>query len=512
NPATSASGFAANGSYSQYFNENYTYNNDYYLKYSKDFKSINSHLDLQAGYSYQYFHFYNEPEATYKADKVTVNTAAPATFPGQYYIESPFGRLNFDVDGKYLLTATIRDDRSSRFGSSNRNGYFPSVALAWRLKEESFFKSVDVLSDLKLRVGYGITGQQDVGSNYFPYLAVYEPSNTGAGYGFGTNYTTTLRADAYNSNLKWESTATTNVGLDYGFLNGRINGSIDYYYRKTKDLLIFTPVPDGTNLSNYITANIGNLVTKGLDFNINVIAIASKDINWTMGYNVSYNTRKVTNISLTKDPNLIIPTGAINGLGNTIQIYKAGVAPNAFYPFQQVYGANGAPLEGVYVDRNGNGITSDDNYVYKQPNPVVFMGFNSNFSYKNWDLAFTLRADLGNYVYNDVAASNAAYINITYANFLSNLPTSVLKTNFQKQQNYSDYYIENGSFLRMDNINLGYNFGNITKVIKLRASFNVQNVFVVTKYTGLDPEVQGGIDNNIYPRPRIYSLGLNASF
>jgi TonB-dependent starch-binding outer membrane protein SusC len=512
-PATAASAFAGGGSFSQYFSENYTYNNDYYLKYSKDFKSINSHLDVQAGYSYQYFHLYTKAEASYNAARTTVNTPAPVLFPGQYYIESPFGRVNFDIDEKYLITATIRDDRSSRFGPDNRNGYFPSVGVAWRLKQEDFLKSVDVLSDLKLRVGYGITGQQDIGANYFPYLAVYEPSNSGAGYIFGNGtgtYTNTLRADAYNANLKWESTATTNIAMDYGFLNGRINGSIEYYYKKTKDLLVFTPVPDGTNLSNYITANIGNLVTKGIDFNINVIAIASRDINWTMGYNVSYNNRTVTNISLTKDPNLIIPTGSINGLGNTIQIYKAGVAPNAFYPFQQVYGSNGAPLEGVYVDRNNNGTTTDDQYVYKQPAPVVFMGFSNDFSYKKWDLAFTLRADLGNYVYNDVAAS-AALLNIKPNNTtsLGNLPSSILKTNFQSPQNYSDYFIENGSFLRMDNVNLGYNFGKIAKVGTLRASFTVQNVFVVTKYTGLDPEVQGGIDNNLYPRPRVFSLGVN---
>jgi TonB-linked SusC/RagA family outer membrane protein len=511
-PAAAGAGVSTKGSYSQYFNENYTYNNDYYLKYSKDFKSINSHFDVQAGYSYQYFHIYNKPEATYAEDRTTVNTAAPAIFPGQYYIESPFGRLNFDLDGKYLLTASIRDDRSSRFSAKNRNGYFPSVGLAWRIKEESFLKSVDALSDLKLRVGYGITGQQDVGG-YFPYLAVYEPSNTGAGYQFGNSYTTTLRADAYNSNLKWEQTATSNIALDYGFLNGRINGSIEYYYKKTKDLLVDTPVPDGTNLTNHVYANIGNLVTKGIDFNINVVAISNKDINWTVGYNVSYNNRKITNISLTKDPNLIIATGGIpGGVGNTIQIYKSGLPPNAFYVYQQVYGQNGMPLEGVYVDRNGNGSTIDDKYAYKQPNPTVFMGFNSNFNYKKWSLAFTMRANLGNYVYNAEAAANGAYAGIKFPNYLVNLPASILKTNFQQYQLYSDYYVENASFLRMDNANIGYDFGKIDKVGTLRASFNVQNVFVVTKYTGLDPEVNGGIDNNLYPRPRIYSIGLNLGF
>ncbi|HWD87518.1 MAG TPA: SusC/RagA family TonB-linked outer membrane protein [Mucilaginibacter sp.] len=516
-PASAASNTVTNGSYSMYFNENYTYNTDYYLKYSRDFKSINTHFDVQAGYSYQYFHFYNKGEQAYEADMVTPVNGPGINEYGQYYIASPFGRANVDIDNKYLITATIRDDQTSRFGPSNRDGYFPSVAVAWRISQEDFLKGATVLSDLKLRAGFGITGQQDLLDNlatpvqsYFPYLAVYEPSNTGAQYQFGSNYVTTLRADPYNTNLKWEQTSTTNVGLDYGFLNGRINGAIDLYYKSTKNLLEYVQIPDGTNLSNYINANIGTLVTKGIDFSINWVAITNKDVNWTLGYNVSYNTRNVTNISLTGDPNQIIPTGGIpGGVGNTIQLYKAGVAPNAFYVYQQVYGPNGAPLEGVYADRNNNGSTLDDKYAYEQPNPTWFMGFNSNLKYKNWGLQFTLRSDLGNYVYNAEAASNGAYESIKFPNYLINVPASVLKTNFQLYQLYSDYYVENGSFLRMDNASLSYNFGKIAKVGTLRASFQVSNVFVITKYTGLDPEVNNGIDNNLYPRPRVFSVGLN---
>ncbi|WP_428330729.1 SusC/RagA family TonB-linked outer membrane protein [Mucilaginibacter sp.] len=511
-PATAAASFAQKGSYAQYFGENYTYNNDYYLKYAKDFKEIHSHLDVQAGYSYQYFHFYTKPFASYAADKTTVTSAAPSIFPGQYYIESPFGRLNYSFMDKYLLTATIRDDRSSKFSEKNRNGYFPSLALAWRINQESFLKGVDVISDLKLRASYGITGQQDIGPN-FAYLAVYDPSNISAQYQFGNSYINTLRADAYNSLIKWESTATSNLALDYGFLNNRINGSIEYYYKKTKDLLFDTPVADGTNLTNHVYANIGNLHTKGLDFNINVNAIASKDINWTLGYNVSFNKITVDNISATRDPNQIIAVGGIpGGVGNTIQLLKAGYTPYQFYVYQQVYGPNGKPLEGVYVDRNGNGTTTDDKYLYKQPNPSVFMGFNSNFNYKKWNLGFTLRANLNNYVYNAVQASNAAYAGLKFQGYLSNIPNSILKTNFQQYQLYSDYYVENASFLRMDNANITYNFGKIAGASNLRITANVQNVFVVTKYTGLDPEVSSGIDNNIYPRPRVYSLGLNVTF
>src|SRR6185312_4285469 len=304
-----------------------------------------------------------------------------------------------------------------------------------------------------------------------------------------------------------------NIALDYGFLNGKISGSIEYYYKKTKDLLVDTPVPDGTNLTNHVIANIGNLNTRGIDFNINVNAVTSQNFNWTFGYNISYNKILVSNVSLTGDPNQIIAVGGIpGGVGNTIQLYKAGYPPNAFYVYQQVYNASGAPLEAVYVDRNGNGSTIDDKYIYKQPNPSVFIGFNSTFNYKKWNLGFTMRANLGNYVYNAEAASNGAYAGLKFTGYLGNLPASILKTNFQQYQLYSDYYVENGSFLRMDNANLSYNFGKVAKAATLRVTANVQNVFVVTKYTGLDPEVQGGIDNNLYPRPRVFSLGLNLGF
>jgi len=507
------------GAYSQYFTENYTYNADYYLKYSKDFKSINSHLDFQAGYSYQYFHFYTKPEISYAADKTTVESNPANSFPGQYYIESPYARLTYNFMEKYLLTATIRDDRSSRFSSANRNGYFPAIGLAWRVKEESFLKSVDFISDLKLRAGYGITGQQDIGP-LFEYLATYDPSNIGAQYQFGNGFVNTLRADPYNFDIKWEQTATSNFGIDYGFLNGKINGSIDYYYKKTKDLLFDTPVADGTNLSNHVFANIGNMHSQGVEFNVNVVAVDTKDLKWNFGYNISFSKLVVDNISATKDPNQIIPTGGIpGGVGNTVELLKAGYAPYSFYVYQQVYGANGAPLEGVYVDRNNNGSTLDDKYLYQHPNPTIYMGFNTHLNYKQWGLGFTLRSNLGNYVYNAGQASNAAYAGLKFSGYLNNLPNSILKTNFQQYQLYSDYYVENASFLRMDNANLSYNFGKVARTANLKVYFNVENVFLITKYTGLDPEVANvqsnivtGIDNNIYPHPRVFSIGLNLGF
>jgi hypothetical protein len=345
------------------------------------------------------------------------------------------------------------------------------------------------------------------------YLATYDPSNVGAQYQFGNSYINTLRADAYNFAIKWETTATSNIALDYGLFNGKINGTIEYYYKKTKDLLFDSDVADGTNLTNHVFANIGNLHTRGVDFNINVNAITSKDVNWTIGYTVTYNKIIVDNISPTHNLNQIRAIGGIpGGVGNTIQLFKAGYTPYQFYVYQQVYAADGHPLEGVYVDRNGNGSTVDDKYLYKQPNAAVFMGLNSNFNYKKWNLGFAMRANLGNYVYNAVAASNAAYAGLRFQGYLSNVPANVLKTNFQQYQLFSDYYVENASFLRMDNANLSYNFGKIPGASNLRLTANVQNVFVITKYTGLDPEVSGGIDNNIYPRPRVFSLGLNVTF
>ncbi len=510
-PASAASNFIQGGSYSKYFNENYTYNTDYYLKYSKDFKEINSHFDIQAGYSYQYFNFYNRAGQTFKADKTTPVTQPGLPGYGQYYIESPFARLNYSFNDKYLLTASIRDDRSSRFSELHRNGYFPSVAFKWRTKEESFLKSFDFLSQLDIRVSYGITGQQDLGTDYFPYLAVYEPSSASAQYQFGSNFINTQRADRYNSDLRWEQTATTNLGVDFGFLNGRINGTIDLYNKKTKDLLVYTSIPAGTNLSNFINANIGTLSTKGIDFNVNFVAIASKDINWNIGYNISVNQRKITNISLTGDPNqTIATTGIPGGVGNTIGLYKAGQNPSTFYVYQQVYDQNGLPLEGVYVDRNKNGSTIDDKYLYKQSDPKVFMGINSNVSYKKWNAGFSARANLGNYLYNAQSAANGAYAGVRFPNYLGNLPSSVLATKFTQYQLYSDYYVENASFLRMDYATLGYTFG-LGGSHNLRASFNVSNVFVITKYKGLDPEINGGVDNSFYPRPRVYTLGLNLS-
>jgi TonB-linked SusC/RagA family outer membrane protein len=515
-PVFAASDYSTAGYNTNYRQDNVNYVTDYYLNYVKDLKSISSHIDLTGGYSYQYFRNSGPPQNYFAADQVTVLTSVSPTlqYLNEYYIESLFGRLNYSLMDKYLLTATIRRDGSSRFSPENRYGIFPSASLAWRINQESFLKDSKTISNLKLRIGYGQTGQQDIGS-YFPYLATYTYGDSGSAYQFGNSFQTTLRPQAYDANIKWETTATSNIGLDYGFLDDRITGSFDYYVKKTKDLLADIPVPDGSNLTNHLYTNVGNLESKGFEFNINLNAIKSKDLNWNIGYNLSYAQVTLTNLSKTASGNQIINVGGIpGGVGNTIQAYYVGQTPNVFLVNKQVYDASGAPIEGVYVDVNKNGqfdTGNGDKYFYKQPNPKFYMGFNSSLNYKKFDLSFSMRANLGNYIYNAFAASTGAVQGIQFSNYLGNLSSSVLATNFQKYQLWSDYYIENASFLRMDYANLGYNFGKIHGNSTLRMSFNVSNVFVVTKYTGLDPEVQSGIDNNFYPRPRVFSLGLNLS-
>ncbi len=516
-PVTAASAFASKGSYTSYSQDNLNYVNDYYLNYVKDLKSINSHIDLTAGYSYQYFQFSAPGQDYFAADQTTSIKQSVLPYKNYYYIESTFARLNYSFFDKYLLTATVRRDGSSRFAPQNRYGIFPSGSLAWRINQESFLKDSKVVSDLKLRVSYGITGQQDI-NGYFPYLPKYTLGDGGSQYQFGNSFTSTLRPEGYDLNIKWEETTTSNLGLDYGFFEGRITGTIDYYSKKTKDLLADIPVPAGSNLTNHLFTNVGNLESKGAEFSINVKAIKSKDLNLDFGYNISYNDVKLTNLSKTgTNSNTPIGVGGIpGGVGNTIQAYLVGATPNAFLVNKQIYDAKGNPMEGVYADINNNGVADAgvaDRYIYKQPNPKFYMGFNSTANYKNWGLGFSMRANVGNYIYNAFSASTGAIAGFKFPNYLGNLSSSVLNTNFKNYQLYSDYYVENGSFLRMDNANLSYNFGKLIKgAANLRATVNVSNVFVITKYTGLDPEVQGGIDNNFYPRPRVFSFGLNLGF
>lgn len=484
---------------------------DFYLNYVKEIPSVNSKIDATAGYSWQ--HFYKDG-SNFSRNGDETQVSDNSTFINENYLISFFGRLNYSFMDRYLLTFTLRDDGSSRFASANRWGLFPAAALAWKVKDESFLKNVSSVSDLKVRLGWGITGQQDIG-NDFPYLPVYRESTATAQYQLGNTFYNTLRPNPYDANIKWEQTTTYNVGLDFGFLKNRITGTLDLYKRETKDLLNFIPIAAGSNFSNFLTTNVGNLENKGVELSLTGQVLSSKDLNWTVGFNAAYNENKITKLTKTDDPNYTgVDVGTIGGgVGNFIQNQRVGFPANSFYVFQQVYGSNGMPIEGLYVDRTGSGGTVTSNnlnkYHYKKPAPDYTLGINSRLAYKQFDFTFSGRANIGNYVYNNVA-SGALYSTVyNQSGFFNNLPRQVFNSNFTNTQYFSDFYVENASFFRMDNMSLGYNFD--TRV-KTRLSFTVQNVFTITKYKGLDPEVNGGIDNNFYPRPRVFVLGVNLTF
>lgn len=520
-----------------------------YLNYTKDVKSINSRFDLTAGYSYQDFsttnysaerarngRLYQKPDGS--LDTIPIADAPRwnpffdwtsngrllswASFPfdkPQNRLISYFGRLNYSLKGKYLLTGTIRRDGSSRFSENNRWGWFPSGAFAWRMKEENFLKTSRTISDLKLRLGYGITGQQE-GIGLYDYIPRYSLSNAQAQYQFGGTFYDLYRPAGYNPNLKWEETTTYNIGFDYGFLNGRISGTLDFYLKKTEDLLSVIDQPAGTNFSNKIIANIGNMENRGVELAVNTQIIRKRELSLDFGFNATYNKNQITKLTFTNDPNFPgnLVGGIAGGVGSTIQIHSVGYPKSSFYVYQQVYDQNGKPIEGLFEDRNRDGvINNDDLYRYKFPDPQWFFGAYSNATWKKWDAGFVLRANVGNYMYNNRFSNTGVQRNIIDPlGYLANGSRNVLETNFTGNGDkyfLSDYYIENASFLRMDNINVGYNAGNLLgDNTNLRVGVTVQNVFIITKYRGLDPEVPGGIDNNFYPRPRNFVLSANFNF
>lgn len=490
---------------------------DYYMNYNQEFPSIESTIDFTGGYSWE--HHY-EKGSTYETNfnrSDTLVVDQDTDYETEHYIVSFFGRLNYTFKDKYLLTATLRQDGTSRFSEDNRWGLFPSAALAWKIHEEPFMQNTQSISQLKLRLGYGVTGQQRIGQGDYPYLAQYSYSEPNAQYQFGDEFVTTLRPEGYNSNLKWEETTTYNVALDYGLFNDRLTGSIEAYYRETNDLLNVVPVPAGTNFTNRILSNIGTLEVRGVEFDITGRVITTRDAYLEIGFNASHNIDEITKLTNVSSEDYIgVETGGISGgVGNTVQIHSVGFPRSSFYVYEQVYDANGKPIEGVYVDRNDDGIiNAADKYRYKSPSPDYTFGFSSRFEYKNWDASFSARANLGNYVYNNVASNNTVYsFMYNSQGYLSNSLTSIRSVDFNNAQYLTDHYVENGSFLRMDNITLGYTFNELLRQgTSLRVSTTVQNAFVITDYSGLDPEVFGGIDNNVYPRPRTFILGLSLNF
>ncbi|MCW9709109.1 SusC/RagA family TonB-linked outer membrane protein [Fodinibius salsisoli] len=489
---------------------------DFYLNYNDDLSSIDSKVDLTAGYSWEHHYSRGSEYATNFDRSSTLVVDQDTDYETEHYIISFFGRMNYTFKDKYLLTATLRQDGTSRFSEDNRWGLFPSAALAWKMHKEPFLKGIDDISQLKLRLGYGVTGQQRIGQGDYPYLGRYTYGEPTASYQFGDTFLETLRPEGYNANLKWEETTTYNLGLDYGFLNDRIYGSVETYYRETTDLLNVVPVPAGTNFTNRILSNVGTLEVKGVEFNITGRPISTDNTFWEVGFNLSHNTNEITKLTTADDPDYIgVETGGIaGGTGNTIQIHSVGHPRSSFYVHEQVYDQDGNPIEGLYVDRNDDGVVDeDDKYRYQNPDADVTLGLSSRLEYKNWDASFSARASLGNYIYNNVASSNSFYSDMLYTQYIRNTPTSIFDTDFNTEQFHSDHYVENASFLRMDNITLGYTFSDVlTAVSSLRLSATVQNAFVITNYSGLDPEVFGGIDNNLYPRPRTFMLGVNLNF
>jgi TonB-dependent starch-binding outer membrane protein SusC len=512
NPATASWQYSVGGNSKTYGQEKKNELIDVYLNYVKELKSIDSKVDVMAGHSYQ--HFYMSDNSV-TLNFLETDTITPASnTPKEYYLESLFGRINYSLKNRYLLTLTVREDISTKFDKGNRAGIFPSAAFAWKMKEESFLSGINAISDLRLRLGYGVTGQQDVVDNWYPYLASYKISTNTAKYQFGNSFINTLRPTGYNPSIKWEETTTVNAGLDYGFLKNRITGSIDWYKKTTTNLINFAPYPIGTNFSNEGFQNVGSMENKGVEFSTNMHILNKKDLSWQFGFNFTYNENKITKITAVDNPSYQgYPTGDMGGgVGNKIQIHSVNFAASSFFVYEQVYDSQGKSIEGLYVDRNGDGqITIDDKYHFKKPAPDVFLGISSKLSYKNFDFSFAGRANIGNYAYNNIASDLGRYTDVYRSGCLQNVPAMVTKTNFENAQYWSDYYIENASFFRMDYMALAYNIVK-EKIPNIRVSATVQNAFVITKYTGLDPEISNGIDNKLYPRPTIFLLGLNIEF
>ena len=491
---------------------------DAYLNYTKETNA--GRFDVLVGYSYQDFKAKNYNFNDYTFDSTIVSRPVFDFDIPRNLLISVYGRLNYSYKGKYMLTASARKDGSSRFAKSNRWGVFPSGAAAWRIKEESFLKNVKAINDLKLRVGYGITGQQDGIGNY-DYFLTYNQSTNESQYQFGNQFYQLSAPAGYYAKRKWEQTAMFNLAADFALFNNRITGTLEYYNRTTKDLLNDATQSAGTNFNNKFIYNVGNMKNEGIEFTLNTGIVRKKELNWDLGFNITYNKNEITNLLLQEDPSYPgnIYGGISGGTDNRVLINAVGSPRGAFYVYKQVYDEKtGKAIDGLLDDRNRDGVIGDkDLRPYKQVDPVFILGLSSNVSYKKWSAGFVMRGNFGNYLYNNVESNTGVRRNIINpVGFLANGSSRITETGFKGNgSNYylSDYYVENASFVRMDNINIGYNFGKVfNKNANLRLGLNVQNVFIITKYKGLDPEVSGGIDNNLYPRPRVFALSANLDF
>lgn len=483
---------------------------EFYLNYATDMESINSKLNATAGYSWQHFERENNSFTTSLGED-NQNDVESASFTENYLV-SFFGRVNYSLADKYLLTFTLRNDGSSRFEGDNQWGLFPSAAFAWKMSDENFLKNSRTISSMKLRLGWGVTGQQDIGNDY-PAQATYVISSPGSYYPIGGQFLPTLRPSAYDPDIKWEETTTYNAGLDFGLFKEKLSGSLDVYYRETTDLLNTVTVPTGSNFSNTLLTNVGSLENKGVELSLDWRAIAREDMSLNVGFNVSYNENTITKLNLNDDPNYMVLYG--DAFTGQKQVTMVGHAPYSFFVNKQVYYPNGTPIEGVYVDLSGEGGTvngdNNDKYIYHDPVADVLMGLSASFRYKNFDASFSSRLSLGNYVYNQVAAGSS-YDQMYQIGYWKNMPKFLDETQFVKRQFTSDHFVSNASFFKMDNISVGYTYEEMKGRMTPRISFTVQNAFTISKYDGLDPEVPGGIDNNFYPRPRTYMLGIGFTY
>jgi TonB-dependent starch-binding outer membrane protein SusC len=508
-PAFAAQSFLDRGQKNKYANKVSNKVAEFYLNYNKTLASIKSNINATAGYGYYDNLSTNFNFPAFRANGDTIPGSKPgfALDKPQNTLISVYGRLIYAFNTRYILAASLRTDGSSRFSKDNRWGTFPSVAFTWRINQEKFLADSKALSDLKLRLSYGVTGNQDGIYNY-PYLSIYSIGDNSSQVQFGNNFYNMATPAAYDANIKWEQTSSYNAGLDYGFLNNRISGSIDVYFKKTKDLLNTIPIPAGSNFSSTLLTNVGNIENKGVEFTVNATVVKTKNSAWDVSFNAAYNNNKITNLTATKDSTY--PGTLVGG----VQIHSVGYEPNAFYLYHQQYNADDKPIEGVYTDINDDGIINqNDLYRYKSPLPKYVLGFSTQYSYKKWALSTVLRANIGNYMYNALATGAVKSNVLNSLGYLANTLSEIQQSGFTYGQQASDYFVQNASFLKMDNLALTYDFGKvINKKAALRVSAVCQNVFTVTKYTGIDPEINGGVDNALYPRPRNFALNLNIQF
>ncbi len=507
---------AANGTYHGGVRRKYQtdINNSYvnfYLNYTKNLNG-SSRIEVMAGTEYQNYLTKNYGFIEYAYDTAVRSRPQYPFDKPQNRLLSYLGRVNYSYKNLLYLTASFRRDGSSKFAPENRWANFPSAAIAVSLSEITAIRNWQALSNLKIRLSYGETGQQDGIGNY-DYISYYGLSNDRAQYQFGNTYLQMFRPGGYYANRKWEQTATYNAAIDYGFLKNRISGSIEFYYKKTTDLLNQITQPAFTNFSNTIIANVGSMVNKGVEFSTNIQAIRKTDFNWDVLFNVTYNKNKITKLDINDNPDYVNQIAGIGGLGG-IMANAVGHERGSFYVFKQIYDKSDKPIEQLFEDLNRDGLlNSSDLHIFKSSIPKWIFGFSTSLNYKKWSAGLNMRANVGNYLFNNIS-TNGAISKFLFSSYLANQSADVLFTNFQGIGDFyqSNYYVQNASFLRMDNINIGYDLGEIRNGVNLRLSAGVQNVFVITKYKGLDPELSGGVDDNQYPRPRTFLLGVGIDF